>query len=421
MIGNLVAWLAQSTLLAGVAILLPWFLRVHAPRVRLIFWQAALLLVVVLPLIQPWHAARVSVGDQTAVYTAVGAAPAPFTIARFEHWLPHLLLAGALLRLAWLGLGLLALERYRSEARAITPTAVMHGLMARLGVAPRLAVSDRVSSPVTFGIRHPMIVLPAGFRGLRERNANAAVCHELIHVARRDAAMVLVEELVRAFFWFLPGAWLLLDRIALAREQVVDQRAVALTGDRKTYFETLYSLAAARGSHRHLTPPAVAMLTRNQLLARIRLLTQETIMTPKRIAFHASALACATLLVALVATTIFPLSAIASSVEGPIYVVEGDIEAPKRQSGEPPAYPVDAMDEHVTGKVVLRTVIDREGTVADVKVVASVDPRLSRAAIEAVRDWRFAPATKEGAPVDVYYNLTINYRLPSDDEDADGP
>jgi len=32
-------------------------------------------------------------------------------------------------------------------------------------------------------------------------------------------------------------------------------------------------------------------------------------------------------------------------------------------------------------------------------------------AIEAVRKWRFAPATLDGEPVEVYYNLTLDFRL----------
>jgi protein TonB len=36
---------------------------------------------------------------------------------------------------------------------------------------------------------------------------------------------------------------------------------------------------------------------------------------------------------------------------------------------------------------------------------------LDQAAVEAVRTWRFRPATLNGRPVDVYYNLTVNFRL----------
>jgi periplasmic protein TonB len=36
---------------------------------------------------------------------------------------------------------------------------------------------------------------------------------------------------------------------------------------------------------------------------------------------------------------------------------------------------------------------------------------LDQAALDAVRQWKFEPATRAGEPVDVYYNLTVNFRL----------
>ena len=38
-------------------------------------------------------------------------------------------------------------------------------------------------------------------------------------------------------------------------------------------------------------------------------------------------------------------------------------------------------------------------------------PPLDQAAVDAVKRWKFKPATLNGKPVDVYYNLTVNFRL----------
>ena len=47
----------------------------------------------------------------------------------------------------------------------------------------------------------------------------------------------------------------------------------------------------------------------------------------------------------------------------------------------------------------------------EVKVLKGLPMGLDQAAAEAVKKWRFKPATLNGKPVDVYYNLTVNFTL----------
>ena len=61
----------------------------------------------------------------------------------------------------------------------------------------------------------------------------AVLSHELIHVQRRDWMWLVVEEVVRAVFWFHPGVWWLISRVQLAREEVVDELAMLATGTRR--------------------------------------------------------------------------------------------------------------------------------------------------------------------------------------------
>ena len=58
---------------------------------------------------------------------------------------------------------------------------------------------------------------------------DAILCHELLHVERRDWLFTVGEEVVRAVFWFHPAIWWLLGEIQLAREQAVDREVVELT------------------------------------------------------------------------------------------------------------------------------------------------------------------------------------------------
>ena len=75
-----------------------------------------------------------------------------------------------------------------------------------------------------------------------------------------------------------------------------------------------------------------------------------------------------------------------------------------------PAYPIQLMKENVHGIVILYAVIHADGSVGNVRILRGVDERLDRFASEAVARWKFEPATKNGAPVDVEATFQIPFR-----------
>jgi len=75
---------------------------------------------------------------------------------------------------------------------------------------------------------------------------DAILCHEILHVRRRDWLFTVVEELVRAVFWFHPAIWWLLGEIGLAREQAVDRQVVEVTKSREEYVDALLAIAGAQ-------------------------------------------------------------------------------------------------------------------------------------------------------------------------------
>ena len=89
-----------------------------------------------------------------------------------------------------------------------------------------------------------------------------------------------------------------------------------------------------------------------------------------------------------------------------------DVNEPVVIEKVPPKYPEDAKKEKVQGAVVLDAFIEKNGTVSDVTSVKEADPRLVKAAIDAVKQWKFKPATtKSGQPVKVKTTLTVNFKL----------
>ncbi len=112
--------------------------------------------------------------------------------------------------------------------------------------------------------------------------------------------------------------------------------------------------------------------------------------------------------------TTFPDPMVEGDLEGrPLYryVEEGKITEPERIDGPNPRYPEQARKEGINGVVVMEAVIGEDGSVREVEVVKSNAHVLSEAAIEAVEQWTFVPATLEGVPVAVRYLLTVKFNL----------
>jgi TonB family protein len=60
---------------------------------------------------------------------------------------------------------------------------------------------------------------------------------------------------------------------------------------------------------------------------------------------------------------------------------------------------------------VLEVVVQRDGSVRSVRVLEGLGSGLDERAIEAVRQWRFAPARRMGQPVDVLVEVAVEFRL----------
>ena len=93
------------------------------------------------------------------------------------------------------------------------------------------------------------------------------------------------------------------------------------------------------------------------------------------------------------------------------YEVGHNVKAPQVIKRVEPAYPLEARMNGVKGLVVLQVLIDKTGAVRQIVVRKEFASGLSEAAVDAVRQWRFQPATLDGKPVDVVLNLTINFKL----------
>ncbi len=75
-----------------------------------------------------------------------------------------------------------------------------------------------------------------------------------------------------------------------------------------------------------------------------------------------------------------------------------------------PTYPPDAKKAHVQGTVVLKAVIDTDGTIKELSVVSGPE-LLQQAALDAVKQWRYRPYLLNGDPVEVGTTINVIFTL----------
>jgi TonB family protein len=87
-----------------------------------------------------------------------------------------------------------------------------------------------------------------------------------------------------------------------------------------------------------------------------------------------------------------------------------DLSQPMATRKVDPKYPIQLMRENVAGTVILYAVIHADGTVGNVRILRGVDDRIDQYASQAVAQWQFQPATKNGSPVDVEATFQIPFK-----------
>jgi len=104
-----------------------------------------------------------------------------------------------------------------------------------------------------------------------------------------------------------------------------------------------------------------------------------------------------------------PLAALIEG--GEIFRVGGDVTAPELIYKVDPEYSEEALNAKREGTIVLHVVVQRDGTIRDIKVADRLGLGLDEKAIEAVRQWRFRPGMKGNTPVNVAADITVSFQL----------
>lgn len=98
-------------------------------------------------------------------------------------------------------------------------------------------------------------------------------------------------------------------------------------------------------------------------------------------------------------------------IGGGVFRVGGGVSAPKVTYQPDPEYSEEARKAKYQGVCVLSLIVGPDGKPRDVKIARSLGLGLDEKAIEAVNQWKFEPAQKDGKPVAVAINVEVTFRL----------
>ena len=451
----------KAALLLGAARVAAWLLRRSTADVRHRLWMAALLGVAILALpVKFPQPVSIGVPVQFSVTTLGGALPARVSAGAWPLW-SAIWIAGMILALARLLAGVATVAFWTRRARRTNTVPTSQAML-----------SDLASTPLTWGVFRPVILFPACAAEWPADQLELALRHEQAHIARRDWLWQMLANAMNAVFWFHPLVWLANAELRREAESATDDMVLASGVDAADYAEQL--VRVARFLSGPLPLAAVPMARSKILESRVReildpLRRRGQASWAMRAAVAVFACACLAPLLALqeesalrvvriAATPAAPSAAsaavtpddsgsrtgspalmraltrgatpqasepaahgfepaaplptaAASAPPAPVSASSPGVVSPRPIYKVEPTYTEDAKATKLQGSVTLSLVINEQGQAQDIQVTKSLDPGLDEQARDAVSQWQFAPATKDGVPVPVTAFVEINFRL----------
>jgi beta-lactamase regulating signal transducer with metallopeptidase domain len=243
----------------------------------------------------------------------------PVSRFRFEQTIAPLWMAGTIAGLALFAAGLVQLKRMARRSERLTSGRWVDAaadVSRTYGLRRPVALLQSVhpSLLVTWGVRHPKVLLPVGAQAWTDERVRVVLAHELAHVRRRDWMVHAGAQLGRAAFWFNPLMWMACRRLSDESEQACDDEVLRLGIQGSVYATHLVELARAFKSYRRsgiVPAPAPAIVKSSSLERRVRAMLQFGL-NRNRLSLTASAATLA----ALIAITV-PLAGFGAAQSGP--------------------------------------------------------------------------------------------------------
>src|SRR5580704_1167307 len=214
---------------------------------------------------------------ESADLTAAAAADASSqatVIGPLTHRLVWVWLAGAVLTLVPLAVGLVANTRVRFGNRRLHDSdwrPLVSRLSNQLGLrrpVTLLSAGPR-QMPLTFGLWRPCVVLPADAQTWTTERRQIVLLHELGHIQRYDVPLQMIARLACAVYWFHPLAWWALRQMRVEREHACDDAVLRAGQKASGYAAELLEIARAHSGSSPLLNAALSMARPSQLEGRL--------------------------------------------------------------------------------------------------------------------------------------------------------
>lgn len=264
--------------------------------------------------------------------------------------------------------------------------------------------------PAVYGFLHPRIVVPADFDAhYSEEERRLMEAHERNHLAAGDLHLSAIVAGMRSIFWFNPLLHFAASCFRHDQELACDQRVIAChPHSRRAYGEAMFKTQLAarplplgcHWNHGHPLKERIAML-------------KQPIPTRKRILTGSTLLIALSLCTAFAAWSMQPAKPGVTAGSGQVKQQES---MPENMQGQVPLYPKTAVDQKLSGKVILLVDVAADGSVIDV-VVEHSEPAgvFDASVIQAAKQWKFTPSRENGKAVAGRVRVPVQFEIPRED------
>ena len=438
----ILGWLFESTLYISILVCVILMLKAVIKAKLPAWWSYGLWLLLIFRMLIPW-----GIESPLSIFNFFPSPPGndlyiPFLMKQivalpFLEDTSNIMSADKILLFIWfagvLFFSITTLSRnfkFRAAIRKIAP--VNHRAVIDIFEECRVLLSVRrkvkiveteiIKSPALFGYFKPRLLLPKNFLNSLEKDELRCVfLHELGHLKNHDIGVSWLVTLLQAVHWFNPFVWYGFHLMRIDQEIACDTYVLSRIKqvNPTDYANTIVRLLDRFIQNRQLPSLAGIIENKSQIKRRITHIMNFKKYTYKR--------TVASVFMFLAVGLIFFTSSNGLSsvdeqnkanitgdnaVTGHPYKLAEIDQAPKILFNIPPKYPLSAKNDKIEGKVVLQFVIDSLGYPREPKVL-SAEPEgvFDQAALDAVVEYRFQPAQKDGKPVACIVRLPVKFDL----------
>jgi TonB family protein len=253
------------------------------------------------------------------------------------------------------------------------------------------------------------------------------IFHEMIHVKQLHSFDIILTELLIAFQWFNPFAWLYRISLKEIHEYIADSKVLQKGYDSKNYMQLILNEIFGiqyftMGSYfnNSIIKNRMIMMTKNKssIFSNLKLLAIPPVVIALMLAFSCTKKEEKKVLKPDNSTE--QIKTIEADDEGEIFFIVEEMPdfQGKKEDGfrqyiaDNLKYPEIAVENGISGKVFIRFIIEKNGSLSHAEVVRGVDPALDAEALRVVKSSpKWKPGKQRGQEVRVSYTFPINFVL----------